>query len=128
MWRARGGFSRLWSEGAVSAVPLYVRKLVRLCIDYEADSFLLAHNHISGSIEPSKQDILTTKQLELALGCIQVRLRDHIILTDRDQFSFFESGLLRTMTEENLVERRMELTEALDLVDKLEETGWTGEE
>lgn len=115
-------------EGAVSAVPLYVRKLVRLCIDYEADSFLLAHNHISGSVEPSKQDILTTKQLELALGCIQVRLRDHIILTDSDQFSFFESGLLRTMTGENLAERRMELTEALDLVDELEKTGLTGRE
>lgn len=113
-------------EGAVSAVPLYVRRLVRLCIDYDADSFLLAHNHISGSVQPSKQDILTTKQLELALGCIQVRLRDHIILTERDQFSFFESGLLRTMSEDSLVERRMELAGTIDLADQLEKTGLAG--
>ena len=113
-------------EGAVSAVPLYVRRLVRLCIDYDADSFLLAHNHISGSVQPSKQDILTTKQLELALGCIQVRLRDHIILTERDQFSFFESGLLRTMSEDSLVERRMELAGTIELADQLEKTGLAG--
>lgn len=117
-------YSGIVCEGAVSAVPLYVRTLVRLCIDYDADSILLAHNHTSGNIEPSKQDILTTKQLELALGCIDVRLRDHIILTDSDQFSFSESGLLRTITEGKLAERRMELTETLDLVDELEETGW----
>lgn len=109
-------------EGAVSAVPLYVRKLVRLCIDYDADSFILAHNHTSGSVQPSKQDILTTKQLELALGCIDVRLKDHIILTDSDQFSFFESGLLKDMAVESLAERRMELTQTLDLADELEET------
>lgn len=112
------------SEGAVSAVPMYSRKLVRMCIDYDAEGVLLAHNHITGSIEPSKQDILTTKQLELALGCIQVRLLDHIILTDRDQFSFTESGLMRTIIGENLEDRRTGLTEALDLVDQLEETGW----
>ena len=107
-------------------MPLYVRRLVRLCIDYDADSFLLAHNHISGSVQPSKQDILTTKQLELALGCIQVRLRDHIILTERDQFSFFESGLLRTMSEDSLVERRMELAGTIELADQLEKTGLAG--
>lgn len=117
-------YSGIVCEGAVSAVPLYVRTLVRLCIDYNADSFLLAHNHTSGSVEPSKQDILTTKQLELALGCIDVRLRDHIILTDSDQFSFSESGLLKTITEGKLAERRMELTETLDLVDELGETSW----
>lgn len=115
-------YSGIVCEGAVSAVPLYVRRLVRLCIDYDADSFILAHNHTSGSVQPSKQDILTTKQLELALGCIEVRLKDHIILTDSDQFSFFESGLLQTMAVESLAERRMELTQTLDLADELEET------
>ena len=66
------------------------------------------------------------KQLELALGCIQVKLSDHIILTDSDQFSFFESGLLRTMSGESLAERRTELSGTLDLVDELEKTGLAG--
>lgn len=117
-------YSGIVCEGAVSAVPLYVRKLVRLCIDYDADSFLLAHNHISGIVEPSKQDILTTRQLEMALGCIQVRLRDHIILTDNGDFSFSESGILSNMVEETLQRRRRELTESLDIADELEEIGW----
>lgn len=120
-------YSGIVCEGTVNAVPLYARKLVRMCIDYDADSFLLAHNHISGNIQPSKQDILTTKQLELALGCIQVRLKDHIILTDSDQFSFAESGLLQTIMADNLENRRMELTDAQELADKLGETGWAVE-
>lgn len=122
----RAIYSGIVCEGSVSAVPLYVRKLVRLCIDCDADSLLLAHNHISGRAAPSKQDVLTTKQLELALGCIQVKLSDHIILTDSDQFSFFESGLLRTMSGESLAERRTELSGTLDLVDELEKTGLAG--
>lgn len=118
-------YSGIVCEGAVSAVPLYVRTLVRLCIDYGADSFLLAHNHTSGNVQPSKQDILTTKQLQLALGCIDVRLRDHIILTDSDRFSFSESGLLRSITEDELAARRVELTQTIDLVDRIEGTDWT---
>lgn len=119
-------YSGIICEGAVSAVPLYVRRLVQLCIDYEADSILLAHNHTSGSVEPSKQDILTTKQLELALECIQVGLKDHIILTDSDSFSFFDSGLLRTISENSLKERRRQLAETIELVDELEKTGLAG--
>lgn len=108
-------------EGEINAVPLYVRGLVRLCLDYEADSIILAHNHPSGAVEPSKQDILTTSQLGLTLGCIQVRLMDHIILTDRDSVSFFESGLLTNDYEKTLKDRRRELAEALEMTQRLEE-------
>ena len=52
--------------------------------------------------------------------------RGVIILTDSDQFSFFESGLLRTMSGESLAERRTELSGTLDLVDELEKTGLAG--
>ncbi len=111
-------------EGAVSAVPLYVRKLVRLCIDYDADSFMLAHNHISGSAEPSKQDILTTKHLVLALDCIQVRLKDHIILTDGGYFSFSESGILQAMTDDALAQWRNGIEGTRELTDYLAKSGW----
>ena len=106
-------------EGAVNAVPLYVRRLVRLCIDYDADSFILAHNHISGSAEPSKQDILTTKHLVLALDCIQVRLKDHIILTDGGYFSFSESGILHAMADDALAQWRSGIAGTRELTDYL---------
>lgn len=123
---SRAIYKGILCEGSVNAVPLYSCRLVRLCIDYEAVSVLLAHNHTSTSVQPSKQDILTTKQLELALECIQVGLRDHIILTDSDSFSFFDSGLLRTISEESLKERRRELAGTIELVDELERTGLDG--
>lgn len=108
-------------EGEVSAVPLYVRSLVRLCLDYDTDGIILAHNHPSGVVEPSTQDILTTSQLGLTLGCIQVRLIDHIILTDRDSMSFFESGILGNDYEETLKDRRRELANALEMAGQMEE-------
>jgi len=121
-------YSGIVNEGAVSAVPLYVRKLVRLCIDYDAESLLMAHNHISGSVMPSQQDVLTTKQVEMALQGIQVRLRDHIILTDESAFSFFSSGILKDMAADALRARREELRDVLDMTSQLEETGWDPEE
>lgn len=108
-------------EGEVNAVPLYMRSLVRLCLDHEADSIILAHNHPSGAVEPSRQDILTTSQLSLALGCIQVRLMDHIILTDRDSVSFFECGLLKSGYDETLKDRRRELARVLEMTQQMEE-------
>lgn len=116
------------NEGTVSSVPLYMRTLVRLCIDYDAESLVMAHNHISGSALPSSQDVLTTKQVEMALDTIQVSLRDHVILTDETEFSFFSSGILESITAKALKERREELKDVLDMVSQTEQTGWDLEE
>ncbi len=59
-----------------------------------AASVILAHNHPSGVAEPSKQDIRTTQQLIAAGQLLGISIRDHIILTKNDHYSFRNSGLL----------------------------------
>lgn len=102
-------YSGIINEGAISAVPLYVRRLVRMCIDYDAESVVLAHNHTSGSVTPSPEDMVMTKQVEMALSGIDISLRDHIILSDGDEFSFLNSGILSQLAEEVLEGRRLQL-------------------
>lgn len=102
-------YSGIISEGSINAVPLYVRQLVRMCIDYDAESVVLAHNHISGSVAPSPEDMVMTKQVEMALSGIDISLRDHIILSDGDEFSFLNSGILPKLASEVLEGRRVQL-------------------
>lgn len=84
----------LW-QGTVSQVPIYVRELVALCIHYDADTIILAHNHPSGNPAPSKGDIAATKELQMALESVYVTLGDHLIITDTDDYtSLRKSGWL----------------------------------
>lgn len=93
--RRRLLYNDILAEGSVGAVPVYIRKLVKLCIDYDAYAAILAHNHPSGSALPSQEDMVVTKQVEMALSGIDASLRDHIILaSDGSSFSFMDSGML----------------------------------
>lgn len=59
-----------------------------------AAAVIIAHNHPSGNVEPSKQDIETTQQLIAAGQLLGVPLRDHIIVTRLDHYSFNDSGMI----------------------------------
>ncbi len=83
----------LW-HGSVAQVPVYVRELVALCLHYEADTIIMAHNHPSGNPAPSKGDISATKELQIALDGVYVGLEDHLIITDTDYTSLAKSGWL----------------------------------
>ena len=77
-------------EGSVSEVPIYLRKIVRLCIEYQVQQVVLAHNHPSGNPAPSRGDMLATCRVALALESIDAQLVDHLIFTEDDMFSFQE--------------------------------------
>ncbi|HCA4467470.1 TPA: hypothetical protein MRP31_005096, partial [Escherichia coli] len=54
----------------------------------------LAHNHPSGEVTPSKADCLITERLIQALGLVDIRVPDHLIVGGNQVFSFAEHGLL----------------------------------
>lgn len=86
--RGRVLYNDLVTEGEVSEVPLYVRRLVHLCIEHDAYTAILAHNHPSGNPLPSRNDIVATRQVDLALRGINVTLQDHIIYAGETYFTF----------------------------------------
>ena len=100
--RGRLRYNDILLEGSASEVPIYVRRIIRLCIDYQVQQAVLAHNHPSGNPLPSRSDLLSTCQIILALESIDARLVDHIIFSEDDYFSFAESGMLRSLVDKQL--------------------------
>jgi DNA repair proteins len=80
--RGRVMFNDIINEGSVSEVPIYIRRVVELCLMYDAYDAIIAHNHPSGNPKPSRNDFNATRDVEFALNGIDVSLTDHIIFTD----------------------------------------------
>lgn len=59
------------------------------------DSLLVCHNHPGGNPEPSPEDIAFTQQLVTASSILGLRIRDHVIVTRQQHFSFRQAGLLK---------------------------------
>ncbi|MEK6808632.1 MAG: DNA repair protein RadC, partial [Nanoarchaeota archaeon] len=77
--------------GSLNASIVHPREIFRSAIEEGAAAIILLHNHPSGNPEPSKEDILTTKQLIKAGNLIGIEVLDHIIIGNKDYFSFKEN-------------------------------------
>ncbi|MFI3207173.1 MAG: JAB domain-containing protein [Clostridia bacterium] len=86
-------------EGTFSQVPIYVRDLLLLCLKHNANSLIIAHNHPSGNPMPSKGDVASTRELQLALDSIYVYLQDHMIITDEHYLSMRNSGWMSDLNK-----------------------------
>jgi len=80
--------------GTLTSSAVYPRELVKRVIQVGAAAVVLAHNHPSGNLNPSRADIDITDKLKAACSTIDCALHDHIIITDDGQYSFAEHGLI----------------------------------
>ncbi|RTB44139.1 RadC family protein [Pseudomonas aeruginosa] len=85
-------FERLF-QGSIAQAAVYPRQVVMMALEHRASAMIVAHNHPSGSTEPSQADRNLTARLKDALELIDVQLLDHIIVGD-GEFSFAEAGLI----------------------------------
>lgn len=83
--------SRLFS-GTLSHVEVHPREIVREAIKVNAAAVILAHNHPSGSAEPSKSDRFITEKVVKCCQIMDVRVLDHIIVGRGEYVSFAERG------------------------------------
>lgn len=79
------------ARGAANVVHLEPRELYRTAIHAGAVAVVLAHNHPSGDALPSPDDVRLTNRIRAAGDVVGVALIDHLILTDREFFSFSTS-------------------------------------
>ena len=68
--------------------------MVRSALTLNAAAVVLAHNHPSGSAEPSRSDEFLTQSLKSALSLVDVRILDHFVVAGDQLLSFAERGLL----------------------------------
>lgn len=81
-------------QGTLDRSTIYIRELIKKVFEYNAKSIILVHNHPSGSLKPSQSDIILTKRIKEIFENIEIRLLDHIIISEQGYFSFLEGGIL----------------------------------
>jgi DNA repair protein RadC len=88
------GYEELF-YGTINQANIYPREIIRRALHHNAAALIFAHNHPSGVAEPSSEDRQITANLTKALGLIDVRVLDHIVVGDEVIFSMLEGGLLK---------------------------------
>jgi len=81
-------------RGTLSQTSVYPREVVKRALHHQAGAVVLAHNHPSGQVQPSPADQALTQHLKAALGLIDVRVLDHLIVAPGQALSMAEEGLL----------------------------------
>ena len=80
--------------GSIDSAQVHPREIVRSCLELNAAAVILAHNHPSGVAEPSSADHAITRRIGEALGLIDVRVLDHLVVGECETVSMAARGLL----------------------------------
>ncbi|MEO0794108.1 MAG: DNA repair protein RadC [Verrucomicrobiota bacterium] len=89
----KNGIERL-EEGVANRASVYPQKVARAALQRHAVYVVVAHNHPTGELEPSPQDIRLTEAIKTACDAVGIQLLDHLIATSDDATSFLDRGLL----------------------------------
>ena len=84
----------LISEGGITETSVDVRVILQAALLTNSVALVLAHNHPSGNLKPSRQDMEITKQVKNAAQLMRITVLDHLILTDAGYYSFSDEGEL----------------------------------
>lgn len=82
------------SMGGISGTVADPRLIFGFALELKASAIILSHNHPSGNLKPSEQDIQLTKKLSAAGKSLDISVLDHIIIAGTSFYSFADEGLL----------------------------------
>lgn len=85
------GYAKI-SQGGTAGTVVDIKILAKYAVDSLANSVILAHNHPSGTLSPSAQDIEITNKIKQGLSLLEIQVLDHIILTEDNYYSFADEG------------------------------------
>ena len=82
------------STGGVAGTVVDTKIIFKIAAEVLASSIILAHNHPSGNLKPSHQDVTLTKNIKQAALLFDMNLFDHLIVTEHGYYSFADEGVL----------------------------------
>jgi len=89
------------AEGTINVNTIYPRELVKRALEHNAAAIVIAHNHPSGSLKPSSQDIKLTRTLSLVCSFMNMQLLDHLLVgAGNKTFSFADHGIMADIAEQ----------------------------
>ena len=87
-------------KGTIDSSMVSPREIFKEAILNNSTNILLVHNHPSGCLTPSKQDLMLTKKIVKLAKMMKVHVLDHIIVCNNDFYSFSREGLMEEEMEE----------------------------
>ena len=82
------------SEGGITGTVADPRIIIKKALEHDAIHLVLCHNHPSGSLKPSRQDEELTQKIKEAARFFDIRVMDHIIVSEEGYYSFADEGIL----------------------------------
>ena len=82
------------SSGGITGTVADPRIILKRALEEDAVNIILCHNHPSGNLKPSRADIELTNKIKEAASYLDIKVLDHIIVSDEGYFSFADEGLL----------------------------------
>lgn len=80
------------SKGGLTETAVDVRILLKQALLHDSTCFILVHNHPSGNMRPSNEDNRLTERVKKAAEVMNIRMLDHVIVSDSDYYSYAENG------------------------------------
>jgi DNA repair protein RadC len=84
----------LVSKGGLSGTVADPKIIYHMALQHQASAIIMVHNHPSGNLKPSREDLVLTKKIADAGRMLDINVLDHLIITDNGYFSFGDEGLL----------------------------------
>lgn len=81
------------SKGGITGTIVDIRLLFKTALEYNATSVILTHNHPSGKLQASDADLAITKKLKFAGEQLDIKVLDHLIITENGYLSFQDEGI-----------------------------------
>jgi DNA repair protein RadC len=82
------------SQGGISGTVTDVRMVMKKAVECLASGIIVCHNHPSGNLNPSESDSKITLKIKEAGNLLDIQLLDHLIISDKDYYSFADNGLI----------------------------------
>lgn len=82
------------SEGGLHGTVADPKVIFKMALDHRASSIVLCHNHPSGQLRPSEEDIRLTRKLTEGARLLDIAIHDHLIVTSGGYYSFADNGML----------------------------------
>ncbi|PZD78535.1 RadC family protein [Mesonia sp. K7] len=82
------------SKGGISSCIIDIKLILSVALKSIASAIIIMHNHPSGNLKPSQQDVDMTRKLSSACNTVELKLLDHLIITKEDYYSLADNGLV----------------------------------
>ncbi|WP_316636362.1 DNA repair protein RadC [uncultured Flavobacterium sp.] len=82
------------SKGGITGTIVDTRLVFHYAFETKATGLILCHNHPSGNLQPSNADLEITKKIKIAGELLDVKVLDHLIITETNYYSFVDEGIL----------------------------------